>query len=102
MTAVRCGVLRWSPWNLFKKMVRKARGQLIMASAGHISLDRMVSAVEKVRQRLLRATAALRKASVEYAVAGGNAVAAWVSTVDEEAVRNTADVDILVRRPDFA
>jgi hypothetical protein len=34
-------------------------------------------------------------------VAGGNAVAAWVSTVDEEAVRNTADVDILVRRGDF-
>lgn len=72
-----------------------------MASAAQISLDRMVNAVEKVRQRLLRATGALRKAGVEYAVAGGNAVAAWVSTVDEEAVRNTADVDILVRRPDF-
>lgn len=73
-----------------------------MASAAQISLDRMVNAVEKVRQRLLRATAALRKAGVQYAVAGGNAVAAWVSTVDEEAVRNTADVNILVRRPDFA
>ena len=72
-----------------------------MASAAQISLDRMVSAVEKVRQRLLRATAALRSAGIEYAVAGGNAVAAWVSTVDEEAVRNTADVDILIRRPDF-
>lgn len=61
----------------------------------------MVSAVEKVRQRLLRATAALRAANVAYAVAGGNAVAAWVSTVDESAVRNTQDVDILVRRSDF-
>jgi hypothetical protein len=61
----------------------------------------MVNAVEKVRQRLLRATAALRAAGVDYAVAGGNAVAAWVSTVDESAVRNTQDVDILVRRSDF-
>jgi hypothetical protein len=62
----------------------------------------MVNAVEKVRQRLLRATAALKAAGVEYAVAGGNAVAAWVSSVDESAVRNTQDVDILVRRGDFA
>jgi putative nucleotidyltransferase-like protein len=71
-------------------------------SAGNISLDRMVNAVEKVRQRLLRATAALRAAGVRYAVAGGNAVAAWVSSVDEAAVRNTQDVDVLVRREDFA
>jgi hypothetical protein len=34
-------------------------------------------------------------------VAGGNAVAAWVSRVDRAAVRNTQDVDILVRRSDF-
>jgi len=61
----------------------------------------MVSAVEKVRQRLLRATAALRRAGIDYAVAGGNAVAAWVSSVDESAVRNTQDVDILIRRPDL-
>lgn len=71
-------------------------------SAADISLDRMVNAVEKVRQRLLRATAALGSAGVEYAVAGGNAVAAWVSSVDEEAVRNTQDVDILIRRADFS
>jgi hypothetical protein len=62
----------------------------------------MVNAVEKVRQRLLRATAALRGAGIEYAVAGGNAVAAWVSSVDESAVRNTQDVDILIRRSDLA
>jgi len=61
----------------------------------------MVNAVEKVRQRLLRATAALRSAGVQYAVAGGNAVAAWVSSVDESAVRNTQDVDILIRREDL-
>jgi hypothetical protein len=62
------------------------------------SLDRVVSAVEKVRQRLLRATAALQTAGVPYAVAGGNAVALWVSRVDESAVRNTQDVDILIDR----
>ena len=64
-------------------------------------LDRMVRAVEKVRERLARATAALEKAGVPYAVAGGNAVAAWVATVDEAAVRNTQDVDILLRRADL-
>lgn len=74
---------------------------MTLPSATQISLDRMVNAVEKVRQRLLRATAALRSAGVDYAVAGGNAVAAWVSTVDESAVRNTQDVDVLVRRADF-
>jgi len=58
--------------------------------------------VEKVRQRLLRATAALEAARVPYAVAGGNAVALWVSRVDEAAVRNTQDVDILIRRSDLA
>src|SRR5581483_394057 len=68
---------------------------------GPFSLDRMVRAVEKVRERLLRATAALEKASLAYAVAGGNAVAAWVTRVDESAVRNTRDVDILIRREDF-
>ena len=69
---------------------------------GDFSLDRAVNAVEKVRQRLLRATAALEAARVPYAVAGGNAVALWVSRVDEAAVRNTQDVDILIRRSNFA
>lgn len=36
-----------------------------------------------------------------YAVVGGNAVAAWVARVDEAAVRNTRDVDILLRRDDL-
>ena len=66
-----------------------------------VSLDRMVRAVEKVRDRLLRAAATLEGAGVPYAVIGGNAVAAWVSRVDESAVRNTQDVDILIRREDF-
>ena len=60
-------------------------------------LDRMERAVAKVRERLLRATAALNQAKIPYAVVGGNAVASWVATVDEGAVRNTRDVDLLVR-----
>ncbi len=68
---------------------------------GPFSLERVVRAVEKVRLRLLKAAAALREAAVPYAVAGGNAVALWVSRVDEAAVRNTRDVDILIRREDF-
>ncbi|MBM3836952.1 MAG: hypothetical protein FJ398_03135 [Verrucomicrobia bacterium] len=57
--------------------------------------------MEKVRERLLRAARALESAGVPYAVVGGNAVAAWVSRVDEAAVRNTRDVDILLRRGDL-
>ena len=64
-------------------------------------LDRMVLAVERVRDRLLRASSALEAAGIPYAVAGGNAVAAWVATVDASAVRNTQDVDILLRRSDL-
>src|SRR5438270_6008979 len=69
---------------------------------GPFSLDRMENAVEKVRQRLLKAADALGARNVPYAVAGGNAVALWVSRVDEAAVRNTQDVDILIRRGDLA
>lgn len=46
-------------------------------------LDRMERAVAKVRERLLRATSALNRAGIPYAVVGGNAVAYWVATVDE-------------------
>jgi hypothetical protein len=70
-------------------------------ASGPFSLDRVVNAVEKVRQRLLKAAAALKTANVAYAIAGGNAVALWVSRVDDAAVRNTQDVDILIRREDF-
>ncbi len=65
------------------------------------SWDRMIEAVQAVRDRALRATAALERAGIPYAMAGGNAVAAWVARVDRAAVRNTQDVDILVRRADF-
>jgi len=64
-------------------------------------LNKMVAAVEKVRDTLIRSTRALDAAGIPYAVVGGNAVAAWVSEVDESAVRNTQDVDILLRREDL-
>src|ERR1051325_9163705 len=66
-----------------------------------VSWARMIRAVEKVRDRLERAVKALDAAHLPYAVAGGNAVAAWVSRVDEAAVRNTRDVDIVLRRSDL-
>jgi hypothetical protein len=61
----------------------------------------MIRAVEKVRARLERAVAALEGAGIPSAVAGDCAVAAWVARVDEAAVRNTRDVDILLRREDL-
>jgi hypothetical protein len=72
-----------------------------MKNLGEISWERMVRAVEKVRERLLRAAHALEQAGIPYAVIGGNAVASWVSRVDEAAVRNTQDVDLLLRRADL-
>ena len=71
------------------------------ANLAPVSWDRMIRAVEKVRDRLLRAANTLEQAGVPYAVAGGNAVAAWVSRMDEAAVRNTRDIAILLRRSDL-
>ena len=65
------------------------------------SWERMIAAVEDVRERACRATAALQQAGIAHVVIGGNAVAAWVARVDKEAVRNTKDVDLLIRRQDF-
>lgn len=72
-----------------------------VVSFGEDVLERMVRAVENVRERLRRATAALEAAAIPYAVIGGNAVAAWVSKVDPGAARNTVDVDLMVNRSDF-
>jgi hypothetical protein len=68
---------------------------------GLLALDRLERAVERVRDRLLRSTAALEAAGVPYAVIGGNAVMAWVEQVDEAAVRFTQDVDLVLRREDL-
>jgi hypothetical protein len=63
--------------------------------------ERIIRAVEKVKERLAKAVQALESAGLDYAVIGGNAVANWVARVDDGAVRNTRDVDILVRRTDL-
>ena len=67
-----------------------------------VSWQRMANGIDNVRRRLERAAAALTERGVPHAVVGGNAVAAWVSSVDESVVRNTRDVDILLRREDEA
>jgi hypothetical protein len=74
---------------------------MLQTTYREISWERILAAVEKVRERLARAAASLDAAGIPYAVVGGNAVAAWVSRVDEAAVRNTRDVDLLLRRVDF-
>ena len=73
----------------------------MQAPDGMLALGRLERAVEKVRDRLLRSTAALEAAGVPYAVIGGNAVMAWVEQTDESAVRFTQDVDIALRRADL-
>lgn len=72
----------------------------LVREQGPYVFDRMFGAMEKVRERLDRACRALGDAGIPYAVIGGNAVAAWVSTRDEGAIRNTQDVDILLREED--
>ncbi len=71
------------------------------AAVEPIGWERTLIAAEKVKERLRRATRTLDAAGVPYAVAGGNAVAEWVGRIDEDAVRNTREVDILIRRHDF-
>ena len=46
---------------------------------GEVSWERMVRAVEKVRERLLRAARALDKAGIAYAVLGG--MTTWVGPI---------------------
>jgi len=62
--------------------------------------------VEAVKERSLRASRAIQNAEIPDAILdaipGGNAIAAWVARVDITAVRNTRDVDTLVRRQDFS
>ena len=72
----------------------------LIREQGPYVFDRMFGAMEKVRERLERACGALAAAGVPYAVVGGNAVATWVATRDEGAVRNTQDVDILLHPED--
>ena len=57
--------------------------------------------MERVRDRMHRPPVRSNRREFPTAVIGGNAVAAHVGRVDESAVRNTQDVDILLRRTDL-
>lgn len=72
-----------------------------VVSFGMDVLERMALAVERVQERLHRATAALEAAGLQYAVIGGNAVAAWVSRIDPGLARNTVDVDVMINRAEL-
>lgn len=74
----------------------------LVREQGPFVFDRMFGAVEKVRERLERACRALEESQVPYAVIGGHAVAAWVATIDDGAVRNTRGVDLLLREEDLS
>ena len=74
----------------------------MVTAATALGLTSHIMAVERVQQRLRRATAALDAAGIPYAVVGGNAVATWVGHVDSGATRATKEVDLLVRRTDTA
>jgi hypothetical protein len=63
---------------------------------------RQVMAVDRVEKLLTKIASTLDAKGLNYAVVGENAVAAWVATVDDGAVRATKDVDILLRRDDLA
>lgn len=56
---------------------------------------------EQLQRRLTRVTALLDQANIPYALIGGNAVAYYVAKVDPDAVRTTADVDLLMNREDL-
>lgn len=74
------------------------KGMVEIVHTGDALWDRIEQAVQKVKDRLERITRALEAAGIPHAVVGGNAVQLWVAQVDEAAVRNTRDVDLLVER----
>jgi len=82
-------------------MDRVAENSPSYAPEGTSVFERAFLAVEKVKERLDRSCKALGQANIPYAIVGGHAVAAWVATRDDGAVRNTRDVDLLLREEDL-
>ena len=72
-----------------------------VVSFGEDVLDRMVWAGQRVGERLERSTAALEQATITYALGGSNATAAWISLVDQSAVRQARNVELILLRCDF-
>ena len=69
-------------------------------AGGSATADSILIGHAGLASLIIPVAAALAKLGVHYAVVGESAVAAWVSRVDESAVRNTRDVDILLRSED--
>lgn len=65
-------------------------------------IERVALSVERVHERMLRTSHALKAVGVPFAVVGGNAVAIWVESVDRDAARTTKDVDIILKRGDLS
>jgi len=63
--------------------------------------NRIELSMEMVEHRLRRTVRVLEQSGIPYAVVGGNAVRIWVAQVDQQAVRATNDVDILIRPADL-
>ncbi|MGL4551456.1 MAG: hypothetical protein ACRC33_09740 [Gemmataceae bacterium] len=55
----------------------------------------------EVEVKARRVSKLLEAAGVPFAVIGGNAVRAWVGTIDRKAARGTVDVNILLRKADI-
>ncbi len=72
-----------------------------LATRGFEVFEKLEEYQSNLIKRLKRASSALEGAGIPYGVVGGNAVAAWVASADESAVRSTQDVDILLRRTDL-
>ena len=64
--------------------------------------DRIEQAIERNRSRLVLATCALSHASIPYAVSGDWASNCHVARMEIGGERNCVDIEIIVRRTDFA
>jgi len=73
-----------------------------LTGLGFEVFERAVEYQSHLYDRLLRAKAALEVHGVPYGVVGGQAVAAWVSSIDPSSVRSTQDVDMLLARNDLS
>ncbi len=62
---------------------------------------RIGESMDRVEQRLRKASAILEAAGIPFAIVGGNAVRIWVAQVDPGAVRATNDVNVLIRPEDL-
>ncbi len=72
------------------------------SSPPSIGFEGQVQAIESVNRLLKTTTTALDAATIDYAVIGGFAVAAWVATIDAGGVRATKNVDLLMKRQDWS